>query len=240
MIENLFRPRHLPDPWRDEFVIALRLRNVSGRLIGDALAQVDTHCTDSGEEAEEAFGDPVAYATHVAEQIRPVDLASSVSRLRAGLSGLAVLVAVPALLSGVAGLNNSGPAEISIGSLAGAVIGTAAIVAVVRFAFVLQDPRRRGLWFAATWLVLAAMMGPPMIWTSTAVELGAWLSVGIAVVLLGATWLSLRETGPDLVVDPLTGGDSLSTPRWLASGVHWLLPVTLAVVILLILLVPQP
>ena len=89
----------------------------------------------------------------------------------------------------------------------------------------------------AIWLLLGAMTGPSIIWTSTAVELSAWLSVGIAAVLLAATWVSLRATGPDVVVDPLTG-DSLPTPRWIAPGVHWLLPVTLAVAILLILFMP--
>ena len=97
MIKNLFRPRHLLDPWRDNFVIALKLRNISGSQIGDALAQVDAHCTDSGEAPEEAFGDPVAYATHVAEQVRPVDLALSMSPRRAGLLGLAVLFAAQRL-----------------------------------------------------------------------------------------------------------------------------------------------
>jgi hypothetical protein len=237
MIKNLFRPRHLLDPWRDNFVIALRLRNISGSHIGDALAQVDAHCTDSGEAPEEAFGDPVAYATDVAEQVRPVDLALSMSPLRAGLLGLAVLFAVPTLLSGVSGLARGGPAELSIGSLVGAGVGTAAITLVVRFASVLKDPRQRGRRFGAMWLLLGAMTGPSIIWTSTAVELSAGLSVGIAVVLLAATWVSLRATGPDVVVDPLTG-DSLPTPRWLAPGVHWLLPVTLAGAILLILFVP--
>jgi hypothetical protein len=237
MIKNLFRPRHLLDPWRDNFVIALRLRNISGSHIGDALAQVDAHCTDSGEAPEEAFGDPVAYATDVAEQVRPVDLALSMPPLRAGLLGLAVLFAVPTLLSGVSGLAHGGPAELSVGSLVGAGVGTAAIALVVRFASVLKDPRQRGRRFGAMWLLLAAMMWPSIIWTSTAVELSAWLSVGIAVVLIAATWVSLRATGPDVVVDPLTG-DSLPTPRWLAPGVHWLLPVTLAGAILLILFVP--
>lgn len=237
MIKNLFRPRHLLDPWRDNFVIALRLRNISGSHIGDALAQVDAHCTDSGEAPEEAFGDPVAYATHVTEQVRPVDLALSMSPLRAGLLGLAALFAVSALLSGVAGLARGGPAELSVGSLVGAGAGTAVIALVVRFASVLKDPRQRGRRFGAMWLFLAAMMWPSIVWTSTAVELNAWLSVGIAVVLLAATWVSLRATGPAVVVDPLTG-DSLPTPRWLAPGVHWLLPVTLAGAILLILFVP--
>jgi len=189
----------------------LRLRNISGSQIGDALAQVGAHCTDSGEAPEEAFGDPVAYATHVAEQVRPVDLALSMSPLRAGLLGLAVLFAVPTLLSGVSGLARGGPAELSVGSLVGAGVGTAAIALVVRFASMLKDPRQRGRQFGAMWLFLAAMMWPSIVWTSIAVELSAWLSVGIAVVLLAATWVSLRATGPDVVVDPLTG-DSLPTP----------------------------
>jgi hypothetical protein len=237
MIKNLFRPRHLLDPWRDNFVITLRLRNISGSQIGDALAQVDAHCTDSGEEPEEAFGDPAAYATHVAEQVRPVDLALSMSPIRAGLLGLAMLLAVPTLLSGVSGLAHGGPAELSVGSLVGAGVGAAAIALLVRFASVLKDPRQRGRRFIAMWLLLGAMMSPSIIWTSTAVELSAWLSVGIAVVLLAATWVSLRATRADVVVDPLTG-DSLPTPRWLAPGVHWLLPVTLAGAILLFLFVP--
>ena len=239
MIRNLLRPHHLLDPWRDDFVIALRLRNVSGRRIGDALLQVDTHCTDSGEQPQEAFGDPVAYATRVTEQIRPVDLVSSISPVRAGLSGLAVLIAVPALLSGAAGLHEGGPAKISVGSLAGAAIGAVASALVIRFASgPLQDPRRRGVRFGAIWLVLVALMWPPMVWTSTAAEFGPWLSVGIAVVLLAVTGVSMRGTSPGLVVDPLTGRDPILTPRWLAPAVHWLLPVTLAAAILLILLVP--
>jgi len=159
---------------------------------------------------EEVFGDPVAYATRVTEQVRPVDLALSMSPLRAGLLGLAVLFAVPRLLSDVSGLAHGGPAELSIGSLVGAGVGTAAIALVVRFVSVLKDLRKRGRQFGAMWLLLAAMMWPSIIWTSTAVELSVWLSVGIAVVLLAATRVSLRATGLDVVVDPLTG-DSLPT-----------------------------
>ncbi len=237
MIKNLFRPHHLLDPWRDDFVIALRLRDVPGRRIGDALALVDAHCTDSGEEPQEAFGDPVAYATQVADQVRPVDLVSGMSPLRAGLPGLAVLLAVPALLSGVAGLAHSSVAEVSVGSLVGAVTGAAAISLLIRFALLL-GPRRRGTRFVAIFCFMGAMIFPSMIWTATAVDLSAWLSVGIAVVLLAATFVSLRRTGPDLVVDPLTGRDSIPTPRWLAPGTQWLLPLTLAGAILIVALVP--
>ena len=102
----------------------------------------------------------MAYATHVAEQVRPVDLALSMSPLRAGLLGLAVLFAVPTLLSGVSGLAHGRAAELSVGSLVGAGVGAAAIALVVRFASVLWDPRRFGRRLGAMWLFLAAMMWP--------------------------------------------------------------------------------
>jgi len=179
----------------------------------------------------------VAYGAHVAELAQPVDLAWSLTPLRSGLLGLAVLLAAPAFLSGVAGLARGGPAELRVGSLVGAAAGSAAIALVVRFAFVLRDPRQRVRRFGAIWLLLVAMMWPSMVWTSTGVELSPWLSVGLAVVLLAATWVSLRMASPDVLVDPLTR-ELRPTPRWLAPGVHWLLPVTLTGAILLILFAP--
>lgn len=44
--------------WLDEMIIELRLRNVRGPAIGDAVAAVETHCAESGESATEAFGHP--------------------------------------------------------------------------------------------------------------------------------------------------------------------------------------
>ena len=69
-----------------------------------------------GEEPEQPFGDVVAYLTHVAEQIWPTDRAVNVG-LCAGLPGLAVLLRMQALLSGVAGLARGGPAVFSVGML---------------------------------------------------------------------------------------------------------------------------
>ena len=40
-------------------------------------------------------------------------------------------------------------------------------------------------------------------------------------VLFAVTWVSLRGTDPEVVVDPLTGHDSIPTPRWLAPGIGW-------------------
>ena len=48
--------------WESDFVLRLRMSNVSGRDIGDALQQVRAHCAESGQTPREAFGDPLAYA----------------------------------------------------------------------------------------------------------------------------------------------------------------------------------
>ena len=48
--------------WAEELVLELRLADVPGARIGDILATVDAHVRDSGESAEEAFGDARGYA----------------------------------------------------------------------------------------------------------------------------------------------------------------------------------
>jgi hypothetical protein len=53
---------HVERPWRDEFVITLRLRGATGAAIGDALAHVESFCAESGESAEAAFGRTSEYA----------------------------------------------------------------------------------------------------------------------------------------------------------------------------------
>lgn len=48
--------------WEQQFVLALRSREVSGTAVGAALAEVESHCADTGQTAQEAFGPPLAYA----------------------------------------------------------------------------------------------------------------------------------------------------------------------------------
>lgn len=54
------------DPaWAEAFLLELRLADVPGRDIGAALAEVASHCAESGESAAEAFGDPAEYARNL-------------------------------------------------------------------------------------------------------------------------------------------------------------------------------
>lgn len=57
--------------WCDAFVLELRLRDVPGTVIGDHLAEVETHCRESGQTPHEAFGEPVEYARRLAEEGEP-------------------------------------------------------------------------------------------------------------------------------------------------------------------------
>lgn len=52
--------------WRDDLIVELRLLDVPGDRIGDALMTVETHLAESGETAGEAFGDARAYAREIA------------------------------------------------------------------------------------------------------------------------------------------------------------------------------
>lgn len=47
---------HIEPRWSEDFILELRLRGVAGDHIGAALAEADSHCAESGESAEEAFG----------------------------------------------------------------------------------------------------------------------------------------------------------------------------------------
>lgn len=48
--------------WERDFVLALRTREITGKAIGGALAEVKAHCAESGETPREAFGEPLVYA----------------------------------------------------------------------------------------------------------------------------------------------------------------------------------
>lgn len=66
--------------WCDDFVLELRLLDVPGPVIGDRLAEVEAHCTDTGESPEEAFGAPGEYARQLGQDGSP-ELASGVWRV---------------------------------------------------------------------------------------------------------------------------------------------------------------
>jgi len=54
------------ETYSNELLLALRLRDVPGPRIAEALAEVQSHVSETGEEALEAFGPPRVYADELA------------------------------------------------------------------------------------------------------------------------------------------------------------------------------
>ncbi len=219
--------RPLMDPWRDAFLLRLRLHDVTGTAIGDALAQVDAHCAESGEDPEQAFGEVGAYADSL------VDLLPRSTPTRAwqsaALAGGTVL-GVEALLSGVDGAVHAVPARLTVGSLVVAVVVAGGTVLIVRNLERLLGGERRwalGLVFA---LAVGIAAAAPVLVPGTVVSAsGAVLAVGGVLVLAGVwlPWLGGRRlTGSvtsDRVIDPRTGREPFVAPRW-AGYAAWALP----------------
>jgi hypothetical protein len=57
------------DAYRQQLLFALRLRNVPGPRIGEAIAEVESHLAETGEDPVVAFGEPAEYARLLAESL---------------------------------------------------------------------------------------------------------------------------------------------------------------------------
>lgn len=123
---------HLEKAWRDDFIVELRLLDVPGERIGDALVTADTHVQESGERAEEAFGDATSYARETAQslghpspgpRLTPRDMIGNVL----GLGGmLGVTSAFSAWLEGTG-------VTVTLGTLLGLVVLLALVAGLFRW-----------------------------------------------------------------------------------------------------------
>jgi hypothetical protein len=60
-VERRLAP-HVDEVWAESFCLELRLLGVEGARIGEALSEVESHCSESGQSAQLAFGTAVEYA----------------------------------------------------------------------------------------------------------------------------------------------------------------------------------
>lgn len=104
--------------WRDGFILELRLRSVSGRAIGDALMTVETHLAESGESAQEAFGDPEAYAREISTAAGAEGRGWAVST-RTVVGSLLGLIGMLLSLSAFTGWLEGQPVAVTTGALVG-------------------------------------------------------------------------------------------------------------------------
>jgi hypothetical protein len=218
---------HIDRAWRDAFVLALRLADVPGDRIGDALATVDTHCAESGETAAEAFGDPTAYARSLTDgQGGPALRPRTVVGIVAGLLGLLVLPrAVGAWLAGTA-------VQVTGGDLAAVLIVLAlAGVVMIRPDAVLPWLLRRSWvpWVAGPAL-LTVLLVPQLLWQESlwypSWPVPALLGVLALVLSVLLPWPDLTDADP--IRDPRAGDDQPGATTWLTA---FLFPILAGVLI---------
>lgn len=99
--------------WAEEFVLELRLRGVSGEDVGSALAEVESHCAESGEPVEEAFGPAADYARSLE---LPVSAQHSTHGLLRVVGPQAIqVIGLFALISAAVPLSDGDPMGVTLG-----------------------------------------------------------------------------------------------------------------------------
>lgn len=129
------------DMYVSRLTLALRLRDVPGPRIGDIIAEVQTHVAESGESAQQAFGEPESYAASCAPGTRGGwgSMFTRKTLLIAVTAGAGGWLAATGLIEGIRGVEDTygtGPWWVM-------GIGLALLVGVlfVQRADVIVDPR---------------------------------------------------------------------------------------------------
>ncbi|MEL4358708.1 MULTISPECIES: hypothetical protein [unclassified Luteococcus] len=212
--------------WLDEMVIELRLREINGTAIGDAVAAVETHCAESGERPAEAFGNPREYA-------RALDFAPSQISDTSAQSWAKVLAPIAAGMVGVSlapgivrALFDHSSVTISWGDLA-ALATLALVVAVsIKYLHALLQNKLTGILFFGG--AVAAMAMLPILLPGTASTLPVVVAVALTIACLVASVLGLRwqrHALDDPIIDPRT---RQRTSPLLSILTIWLFPIVAA------------
>lgn len=209
-----------PAAWLDEMTVELRLRNVRGTAIGDAVAAVEAHLAESGETPQEAFGDPRAYARSL--EFAPEEIVSTSRRewtrllVPMGAGVLAVSFVEPLVRALHAGTDVS----VMWGELLGLIGLVLVVIATLQIIRALLEHRFAGiLFFGGAFVILAMlpMLLPQVVFTLPVLAVVAVVVVGLAWSVIGQRLQ--RGSLDDPLVDPRRpeqrGGAAAVATEWL-------------------------
>ena len=221
-----------PDVRDEDWFVRLRselqTRGVPGRTIGEVTAEVDEHLRDSGERAEDAFGDPVDYAaslfprTHATRVVMRVLLP-----LFAGMGAFVCSCWLP--------LSFTGHATGRWGHVIALVPWLVAAVPMVWTWSRLKTPWRRFLVYFVLYM-LASGVGNWLRDTPAGLRTFTLdARIGWVLMFLGNAWVVLasRRGVHNRIIDPRTGLDRHAFPGWVWATVPWLVPAACAFVVLI-------
>ncbi len=212
MADHSFEQRLAPhvDPvWSEAFILAARLRGVLGTVIGDALAEVDAHVVDSGQSAEEAFGDPKAYAHHF-----PADAAAGTGSAKVILPPALQVFGMLAVLQAVWPLRHGDGVQLTVGLLVMAALLVAAFVTLATWPTpILRVATSRPVVGAACAAAFfAACIGACFIPGTLATVSGWWvLGVGVALLAIGVM-LGIERAVRGVDADPVVRPKEVTKP----------------------------
>ncbi|MCM3332151.1 MAG: hypothetical protein L0H00_03415 [Micrococcales bacterium] len=213
--------------WCDDFILELRLRDVPGARIGDHLAEVESHCIETGTDPEEAFGDAREYAREVGAAEQPTRDGGA---LRVTLISLTALVV---FLTGNDATSRWARDEALSFNLVELVILGLLVAGVATLPFVLGPLLRRtwpGIAFFAGLFLLGALRALAGLMPLEPVVDGipaAPVSVGALLVLCVLSALEMRELSgdDDRVTSPLRAPDGARPPaRRGVVLIAWIFP----------------
>ncbi|MGL3806872.1 hypothetical protein ACSYDW_12330 [Paeniglutamicibacter sp. R2-26] len=214
--------------WINDFTIELRVREVRGDAIGDAVASVKEFLADSGQAPLEAFGTPRQYADQLDLPLVEGAGLRPGATLAPTLAFLALLVNIPAV-SALAGGTELGF------SLPQLLLLLVPLLAVATLPFYLEKLVRRFWAPVVAWGICIVAAASSAFFAPTAGGV-AWLSVDPLVagvlsglILLAASFWGMYETAhtpDDPIVAPLTSPrKSSSISNFLATVLpHALIP----------------
>lgn len=233
--------RWLMDEWRDTFLMQARLHDVPGPRIGEALAEIETHCADSGQSPDAAFGDPVRYAEALARDAAPAGTVSVTRTVRTSvLPTFATLGGIMCLLSGVDAVAHDAPGALTVGQLVAVAAG---VVGITFIAVVILRPGRRDVGWrlgSAVAVGFALMMVPQLLWKREVITAPGWPLLAAGLFLLAVAWWpsASGRLVADRVIDPRTGEEPFGRPRLLLAAIRWSLPVLLLCAVVLTVVLP--
>lgn len=197
--------------YREELVLALRARDVSGERVGDVLAEVETHVAATGEDPSVAFGSPRDYAAQVVAQLDPGAGKRDSARLVAGTMATAALTytGTSLLLEGImtGGAVTVTPADVVTWPImvVAIVVGTHLLM---RAATAPRHGRTNGIASACVFAIVIAV-GPVIEWLgddrTALLQIHAWITIVVgAAFLAGAIVMLTRAIKRGKIIDPRT------------------------------------
>lgn len=219
--------------WRQELVLALRLRDVPGAQIGDALAHVDSYCADSGRSALDEFGPADEYAAGL-DLPRDPDPAPT-HTVRDGLTAAVGVAGMLLTFAAVDAWRDGTGAAVSRGTvLAVPLILVLSLVLVRHLEIVV---RRRAVGVAAIAACTLLVMAVAVLLPGTALVLPVPVALLLGgVLVLAPSVVQARHPEPaDVVAGPFEPADRIRrSNRRLGLVSAWILPILTVVGLVLL------